>query len=568
MSTGNGLVEIHLDQFQSTLIRGTNGAGKSSGLLESLYFGLYGKPFRKINKGQLVNNLNKKGLVVEIEFDAGGHEYLVRRGIKPDLFEIHRDGEQLNQNAAARDDQQYLEDHILKMNGKAFMQVALLGRATYIPFMQLSPAQRREIVEDLLDIQTLGQMATLCKEELNSLKKTIEKCNNDLDLVEVKIEGEKSKAQALLEQQQRVVEDLKSQIQGQIKVVETAKAKVEGYRTEYDGAVEKEKVFNVQIKELKRQKQESDNEAGFLLKSVGPIKDTIAFFKKHEECPTCQQDITASTRHVKIADAEDSIANINSKVEAYKQTSSNLQVQISEVQEEIESLQGTKIEMVSRQSDVSGAKSTLDTLAGQLKRATSAMQVEDVDSSVLDNLEKKKLMIGKAINKLNHDKLVATIAQAALKDDGIRASIIEQYLPVINSTISTYLEKFELFVNFTISNTFEETITTGNGDLFTYNSFSEGERLRIDLAILLTWRTIAKMRNSASTNILLMDEILDSSLDNEGTLGLIDTLKDLHSNDNVIIVSHKGDGLDEKFDRIINVKKVKGFSVYTEEVNN
>lgn len=562
MSTGNAPVEIDLSNTQMTMIFGKNGFGKST-ILESLSFALYGKPFRKINKGQLVNNINKKDLLVELDFDANGSSWTIRRGIKPDLFEIIKDDVKLNQNAAVRDDQEYLEKNILKMNSKAFNQVAVLGRATYVPFMLLTPAQRREVIEDLLDIQVLGKMSTLCKERLNTVKKDIDKAEEHLELNRTKIEGEENKHDALKAQHEAMIQGLKDQLKDYITQADDVKQRIEQERPAYDESVKLKDQYEGEMSELEKQLHVLQNDISFLEKSITPVQNIITFFKHHDSCPTCKQSIDFEFKDSIVRDSNESIANINDKVSGLKVKVDQQSQQIDAVKEKIVELQGKQLPFIALQSDMKMANDRIQTAGNQIKKAMAASKVEDVDSTVLDNLRKTETIIKKAIDKLNHNKSVILIAQSALKDDGIKASVIEQYIPVINSMISDHLQQLELFVDFTLDNTFEESIVTGNGDKFTYNSFSEGERLRIDLAILLTWRMIAKMRNSASTNLLIMDEILDSSMDVDGINNLIESLRKMHADSNVIIISHKGDGLEDKFDRVLNVTKSRGFTSYS-----
>lgn len=553
MSTGNAWTEIQLDTNKSTLIVGDNGAGKST-ILDAICFALYGRPFRKINKPQLLNSINQKDLQVEVKFHIGRNNYMIKRGIKPGIFEIWRDGELLNQDAAARDYQLYLEESILKLNFKSFGQVVVLGSSTFVPFMQLSAKHRREVIEDLLDIQIFTVMNTLLKEKLSGNKDEIQEIKYTIDLLQNKIESAKKHNESIRELREGEVLKLKDKLREQIALIEAEQEAVNCIIDEIKDltdSISDKSAMKKKLQELNDIDRELTNKNRLLIKD-------IAFFESHDNCPTCRQGIehefkeetisSASTKSKEIVDAKEKLGAKGLKIE--------------ERLIEIEGIEGTisskNLQMSEHNANYKMAMSVCKSIKNELSEAEE--QVEGVDNSVIEDLSDELTKYHIKQSQLFEDKETIGIVAAMLKDGGIKTRIVKQYVPVMNKLVNKYLSAMDFFVQFELDENFNETIKSRFRDVFSYDSFSEGEKLRIDLALLFTWRAVSKLRNSVSTNLLIMDEIMDSSLDNAGTEEFLKIINELTLDSNIFIISHKGDQLYDKFDRVIKFEKVKNFS--------
>ena len=553
LSTGNAWTEIQLDTNKSTLIVGDNGAGKST-ILDAICFALYGRPFRKINKPQLLNSINQKDLQVEVKFHIGRNNYMIKRGIKPGIFEIWRDGELLNQDAAARDYQLYLEESILKLNFKSFGQVVVLGSSTFVPFMQLSAKHRREVIEDLLDIQIFTVMNTLLKEKLSGNKDEIQEIKYTIDLLQNKIESAKKHNESIRELREGEVLKLKDKLREQIALIEAEQEAVNCIIDEIKDltdSISDKSAMKKKLQELNDIDRELTNKNRLLIKD-------IAFFESHDNCPTCRQGIehefkeetisSASTKSKEIVDAKEKLGAKGLKIE--------------ERLIEIEGIEGTisskNLQMSEHNANYKMAMSVCKSIKNELSEAEE--QVEGVDNSVIEDLSDELTKYHIKQSQLFEDKETIGIVAAMLKDGGIKTRIVKQYVPVMNKLVNKYLSAMDFFVQFELDENFNETIKSRFRDVFSYDSFSEGEKLRIDLALLFTWRAVSKLRNSVSTNLLIMDEIMDSSLDNAGTEEFLKIINELTLDSNIFIISHKGDQLYDKFDRVIKFEKVKNFS--------
>jgi DNA repair exonuclease SbcCD ATPase subunit len=552
LSTGQQFTEVNLSESPSTLIVGNNGAGKST-ILDALCFVLFNKPFRKITKPQLMNSVNERELLVEVQFKIGTISYKIVRGIKPTVFEIYRNDELVDQNAANKDYQKYLEQSVLKLNYKSFTQVVILGSSTFVPFMQLPAGHRREVIEDLLDIQIFSQMNGLLKERIKDAKDEQRQCEYELELAQTKVDMqvrnianlESVDKQHIENQQQKFVanEDRIVDINLRIKEVEKDISIIEPEIQKLDHAVEKHEKF----KDMKSK----------IYHKLNTSKKNYDFFVENQTCPTCTQEIDKDLRQYKQAELNQKcveltdagsqimgqINTLNKNIKELRQKAS----QINEYRYEIQSL--TKEEMLLLKDNTS--------IMTEVGSDTSNLEKEKQDLETMTQALDNKLISCSNINKqTDHLKTVANL----LKDGGIKTKIISKFIPLINQRINKYLQSMDFYVNFTLDDSFNEKILSRFRDDFSYASFSEGEKQKIDLALLFTWREVAALKNSVSTNLLLLDEVFDSSLDQSATDELMRILKGLGEKTNLFVISHKGEVLYDKFERIVEFSKEGDFS--------
>lgn len=554
LSTGNQFTVLQLNRSKSTLVVGENGAGKSS-FIEALTFALYGKPFRNINKPQLVNSITGKNLLVELEFSIGKKNYMVRRGIKPTIFEIWQNGSLINQNADVREYQDVLEKNILKLNFKSFSQIVVLGSANYIPFMQLAAQQRRGMVEDLLDIQIFSTMNVLLKEKVSTNKSDLQEVDYQINLCEQKIEMHKKHLKSIQQNNKALIDQKKLKI-------EEHESAIEKHRVLVNELMSSAEDLNTQIADMEKvsaRKTKLIQMESALEDRVRKLNKDIKFFHDHDNCPTCKQGIdhnfkstTVETRTVRLQEVNDALVKIDLEVaKSHKRLDEIAKVnqQIHKLNEEISS-NNNQIKFFNRY--IADLHKEIDALNKQVKTDANAEDTKGYKKEQDLNREKKEQLI--------HHKSLLDISQHLLKDSGIKTKIIRQYVPVMNKLINKYLASMDFFVNFELDDNFNETIKSRFRDEFSYASFSEGEKMRIDLALMFTWRTIAKLRNSASTNLLIMDEVFDSSLDATGTEEFLKILESLTTDTNTFIISHKGDALFDKFHSVIKFEKHANFS--------
>lgn len=553
LSTGNTFTTIELGSSPSTLITGTNGAGKST-LLDAIVFGLYGKPFRKITKPQLINSINQKDMLVEIYFAVGGSNYMIRRGMKPNIFEIHKDGGLINQDAAKRDYQEYLESNILGINYKSFGQIVVLGSATYVPFMELPAQQRREIIEDLLDIQVFSTMGLLAKDQLGDIRKTIDDNSYQIELVENNIE---------LTQQNN--DEIR-------KIRETEVSKIKDKMNEHIDAIEsKNKIIDTQdeiIKVLyddisdkadeKQKFQDATEQRSDLERQRIAFEKELSFYHDHDNCPTCKQGIAHDFKEDQINEKNQQKRDIEEGLVSVANTIKTHQDRLNSISKIEEQIQDVNFKISEYRAEIKMSKNALMSMKKELDDAQR--EVEEVDTKALQKFEAKLEKLKAERIELLDEREVLGVVSTILKDGGIKARIISQYIPVMNKLINKYLAAFDLFVDFQLDEQFNEIIKSRFRDKFSYSSFSEGEKLRITLSIMLSWRSVAKLRNSVSTNLLILDETLDGALDGVGIESLIETLHSLNSDDNIFVISHRGDQFADKFDTSIRFDKVKNFS--------
>ncbi|NWJ57749.1 AAA family ATPase [Marine Group I thaumarchaeote] len=540
LSTGNQFTEVQLNKSSTTLIVGENGSGKST-VLDALCFGLFNKPFRRINRPQLVNSINDGGLLVEIEFDYGSKSYKVRRGIKKNIFEIYVDGKRLNQDAKVTDQQEYLEKTILKLNYKSFTQIVLLGTAGFVPFMQLKSIDRRAIIEDLLDIQIFSVMNVLLKNKISENKEDSQN-----------IEVNRKLSVAHISNTEEAINDLKKTKTNQIQ------------QNESDINTNEEEVdrLNTTVKKLMdeiskdKTAQSLEEWRGFqngierkMLASEGEIE----FYEKNDICLTCNQELNEEHKHKMIEEHHGLLHESGGAL-------LRLGNKIEDLQTRLDYVSKVQTAITTNQNQIQAISSYITKLKDQIK------EIEAREDDIEDKIRRLRNLKGDLKNcmekqeKLSAQKQLFETAYVLLKDTGIKTRIIKQYLPIMNTLINKYLASLDFFVSFNLDEKFEEKIKSRHRDEFTYDSFSEGEKMRIDLALLFTWRTIAKMKNSVNTNLLILDEVFDSSLDANGTEEFLKIINQLAGKQNTFIISHKGDVLFDKFKNVIKFEKYKNFS--------
>ena len=554
LSTGNQYTEISFTEHPTNLIIGTNGAGKST-LLDALTFSLFGKPFRKINKPQLVNTVNEKDCNVEVEFSIGNTKWKVVRGIKPNVFEIFRDGNALNQSAAALDQQKWFEQNVIKMNYKSFTQIVILGSSTFVPFMQLTATNRRDVIEDLLDIRIFSSMNNLMKDKIREVKDQIKV----LDLKkESLIDKVKMQENFIEEIESRGKENIKS------KEVRISELLIEENNLMNDNAYIEEDVFKLtkEIEGLDSAKEKLrtlGNLKGKISNKVSTITKEHKFFTQNTVCPTCNQDIEETFRINRIKDAQDKAKELQSGYKELEQAinkEEDRERQFSTLSKEITTL----THGISQNNiKIAGCQRQVRDLESEIQRVT--------DNLANRNTEHEKLTTFKDNLKTTYDELAQRkdtinyydFSYSLLKDGGVKTKIIKKYLPLINQQVNRYLQLMDFYINFSLDEEFNETVQSPIHEDFSYSSFSEGEKMRIDLALLFTWREVARMKNSVNTNLLIMDEVFDSSLDGFGTEEFLKIIRFVIKDANIFVISHK-ESLHDKFADVIRFDKVKGFS--------
>ena len=553
LSTGNTFIEIPLDKDSTTLIIGENGAGKST-ILDALCFGLFGKPFRNINKPQLLNTVNSSSCLVEVEFDVGKKKVKVIRGIKPNVFEIYVNGKMYNQDANVRDYQKYLEQQILKLNYQSFTQVVILGSSTFVPFMQLKARHRREVVEEILDIQIFSLMNMLLKQKLKSIDEEMRNVNYEFELTSEKISLQENYIEDLEANKNKILKEKISQSSEMDNKLFIKKETIRNLE-ERNGELAKE------ISDISKTQNRFEKLKGIqatLKEKHRAHTKLIDFFENNTDCPTCQQHIDETFKNNMIDNKKDAASKVSFGMQELVDELATTEKTLAYCNDVISRIQETTVEIAKENSSIV----ELEKYNTKIKTEIEHLQTDNVekeDHEKLKSLKKELAFIDKQKSKLREDKTYSEAARNMLTDTGIKTKIIKQYLPIMNKLINTYLTSMEFYVNFTLNENFEESIKSRYRDDFTYASFSEGEKMRIDLALLFTWRAVAKMKNSTNTNLLILDEIFDSSLDNTGTDEFLKILNTL-GNENVFVISHKQDALADKFRNTIKFEKVKNFS--------
>jgi len=553
LSTGNNFTEIQLDRNSTTLIIGENGAGKST-ILDALCFGLFGKPFRNINKPQLLNSVNGSAALVEVEFRVGTKKVKVVRGIKPNIFEIHVNGKLYNQDANSRDYQKYLEQQILKLNYRSFTQVVILGSSTFIPFMQLKSKHRREVVEEILDIQIFSIMNMLLKTQLKTIVDDMREVDYQYNLTNEKITLQEKYIDEMFMHKEKLIQEKTSLIGGNEEEVFKKNLDIK-FHTEKNiellNQITDNDSVNIKHNKLKDIQSQLKEKHRAHTKLVG-------FFESNEDCPTCQQHIDEIFKTDMIDKKQGEADRVDSGLKELKDELHKVISRQNNIKDIADKIRENEVHVAKENSSLIQLEKFNATLQSEIDQLIAG-EINKGDHNKLDEL--KQILSGFDIHKskLREDKTYAEAARNMLQDTGIKTKVIKQYLPIMNRLINTYLTSMEFYVNFTLNESFEETIKSRYRDEFTYDSFSEGEKMRIDLALLFTWRAVAKMKNSTNTNLLILDEIFDSSLDGTGTdefLKILNTLGD----ENVFVISHKQDALADKFKDTIKFEKIRNFS--------
>jgi DNA repair exonuclease SbcCD ATPase subunit len=555
LSTGQQFIEIDLDTSPTTLVVGNNGAGKST-MLDAMCFGLFAKPFRAVKKDQLVNTINEKDCIVEVEFIIGKKEYKIIRGIKPNIFEIWCNGDMLNQDAAVRDYQKHLEQHILKLNFRSFTQVVILGNASYVPFMQLKARHRREVVEEILDIEIFSKLNLMFREKQKAQDETIKQADFDYQLLDGKIDT-----------QQKHIDDISNTNKDTVnlKKVAITNSETDIKNYEEDIARVKRKITELQTEILDQTKV--TNKHSKLTSMEAKLENTcikhkkeLKFFQSHDDCPTCQQAIDEAFKKATIVVKEAKVVELELGMEQIDNAIQTSQKKLDKINQTVVAIREKELLINRYETSISEIHKYKSKIQKEIDDLSEEKFSTGVATGELNQLQEQLTEAGKDKLKHKEEKLYIDTARHLMQDTGIKTKIIKQYLPIMNQYINKNLADMDFFVNFSLDEEFNETIKSRHRDDFQYHSFSEGEKLRIDLAILFTWREIAKLKNSTNTNLLILDEIFDSSLDTAGTDEFMRILYRTMSKENVFVISHKGDTLIDKFPRVMKFEKYKNFT--------
>jgi DNA repair exonuclease SbcCD ATPase subunit len=553
LSTGNIFTEINLGEHSTTLIVGENGAGKST-FLDAITFSLFGKPFRNINKPQLVNSINEKDCIVEIEFTIGKINYKVVRGIKPNTFEIYVDGDLLNQDAKSKDYQDYLEKVILKMNYKSFTQIVILGSTNFTPFMQLSAADRRTVIEDLLDIQIFSSMNVIVKNKLHTLKDEATQLKIQIDNTKDKIDLHKKHLDELKKNTKEIVDAKKQEIE---------ENRTSLHQLQVEGS-QKEKqiddlVFQVSDEEFTTKRfNKLNNLEAKIEGNIQKLEKDIEFYSVNSTCPTCDQAIN---------NKEEKVHTCNSKITELSKGLKKLKEENDAVLQRINTIKATQKELKTFEQDLVRINTSRSQIGKYIKKLADEITEIENKPAMSDEFKAQSKELLNALQTFNEKRKTVSeqtqhydIVAQLLKDGGIKSKIIKQYVPVINKLVNKYLAAMDFFVNFNIDEEFKETIKSRHRDDFSYENFSEGEKKRIDLALLFTWRSVAKLKNSVNTNLLIFDEVFDGSLDINGTEEFMKLINMMNEGTNIFVITHKSDQMVDKFKHTIRFGKVKNFS--------
>ena len=555
LSTGQQFIEVQLDRSSKTLVVGENGAGKST-MLDALCFGLFQRAFRNIKKDQMVNSINEKDCVVEVEFLIGQNEYKIVRGIKPNIFEIWCNNVMLNQDAAVRDYQKHLETTILKLNFRSFTQVVILGNASFVPFMQLSSRHRRNVVEEILDIEIFSKMNFMLRTKVQAQDELIKQSDFNSQLIEGKIDSQKKHIEDLSGNNQQFIDKKKLEIQ-------KAQTDIDNYQLDIDRvSAEKTALQNEIIDETKinnKYKQLHNMEAK-LENTCSKHKKDLKFFETHNDCPTCQQTIDEAFKTSIIDKKKNKVVEIDSAMGQLVKEINTTETRLSKINETMVAIREKELLINRYETSISEINKYIIDKQNEIDELSDDKFTTGVATGQLTELQEQLTEAESTKVKQKEHKTYLDTARYLMQDTGIKTKIIKQYLPIMNQFINKNLADMDFFVNFTLDEEFNETIKSRHRDVFNYNSFSEGEKLRIDLSILFTWREIAKMKNSMNTNLLILDEIFDSSLDASGTDEFMRILTNKLAKENVFVISHKGDTLIDKFPSILKFEKYKNFT--------
>ena len=555
LSTGNQFIDIQLDRAQSTLVVGENGSGKST-MLDALCFGLFQRAFRNIKKDQMVNSINEKDCVVEVEFIIGQNEYKIIRGIKPNIFEIWCNGVMLNQDAAVRDYQKHLESTILKLNYRSFTQVVILGNASFVPFMQLRARHRRQVVEEILDIEIFSKMNLMFREKQKLQDELIKNSDFNCQLIDSKIESQKKHIEELSGNNQQSIDK---------KILEMQKAQtdIDNYQLDIDRVSAEKTALQKEILDetkINNKYKQLHNVEAKLENTCSKHKKDLEFFETHNDCPTCQQAIDKAFKSTMIDKKKNKVIEIDSGMKQIAKEIVTTETRLTKINDTMVAIREKELLINRFETSISEIKKYIDNKQNEIDELSDDKYTTGVAAGKLTKLQEQ--LTEAELAKVNHkeQKTYLDTARYLMQDTGIKTKIIKQYLPIMNQFINKNLADMDFFVNFTLDDEFNETIKSRYRDEFNYHSFSEGEKLRIDLAILFTWREVAKLKNSTNTNLLILDEIFDSSLDASGTDEFMRILNNKLAKENVFVISHKGDTLIDKFPSILKFEKYKNFT--------
>ena len=555
LSTGQQFIEVDLQKSNTTLVVGENGAGKST-MLDALCFGLFQRAFRNIKKDQLINSLNERDCVVEVYFTVGQKSYKVIRGIKPNIFEIWCDGDMLNQDAAQRDYQKHLEQQILKLNFRSFTQVVILGNASFVPFMQLRARHRRQVVEEILDIEIFSKMNIMFREKAKTQDEVIKQDDFQYSILDSKIEDKKTYIDDISNRGKDLADSKKVEIAKADADIDNYNFKILDIRKEI-ATLQKEILDETKVNNMKSKLHSMEAK---LENTCNKHKKDLKFFETYDDCPTCQQAIDAAFKATMIDKKKEKVTELDSAL-------GQIDKEIKTNQMRLDTINKTMVVIREKELLINRYETSIDQIEIQkrkLQNEVAKLQDENISTAEqkgeLNELQEQLIQTDIKKKADKEHKIYIDTARALMQDTGIKTKIIKQYLPIMNQYINKYLADMDFFVNFTLDEEFNETIKSRYRDEFNYHSFSEGEKLRIDLAILFTWREIAKLKNSTNTNLLILDEIFDSSLDSSGTDEFMRILHTTMNKENVFVISHKGDTLLDKFPRVMKFEKYKNFT--------
>jgi DNA repair exonuclease SbcCD ATPase subunit len=554
LSTGNYFTELDLHSNPTTLVVGANGSGKST-MLDALCFALFGKPFRNVNKPQLVNSINSRDAVVEIEFETNSREYRIVRGLKPNVFEIYCNGTLVTQSAAVKDYQEHLEKFILKLNYKSFTQIVILGSASFTPFMQLSAADRRSIIEDLLDIQIFSRMNGVLKEKYALLKENLSMGKHKQELITEKIEMQEKYITNITKDKADAIQLKRDNIASELLKIQANTEKSDALTKEIE--VLRDSIQDGTIVNKKSEKYYSLQED--LKKALTKANKDIKFYEENDDCPTCKQSLPNNFKNEMVYKRKDKIEQIRQGLRDIENKQTEVSLRQDEITRVMAKITSKVKDSQTYTSAITASLKYIDSINAEINSLTNDTTNLEEENEKLGKMKAEKLTQEVSLRELSDERAYYDIATLLLKDTGIKTKIIKQYIPIINKQVNKYLSAMDFFVNFNLDESFKETIKSRHRDDFSYASFSEGEKQRIDMALMLTWRAIAKMKNSSNTNLLILDEVFDSSLDANGTEDLMKILNILEHT-NLFVISHKGDILQDKFRNVMRFEKVNNFS--------
>jgi len=555
LAAGNTPIVIDLNNSDTTLIVGQNGAGKST-IIEAIVFALFNKSFRKVNKNQLINSINEKDCLVEVDFSIGSIDWKIRRGIKPGIFEIYKNNKLLDQSSSASDQQKWFEQSVIKLNYKSFTQIVVLGSSTFVPFMQLPAASRREIIEDLLDIRIFSTMNVVLKDRMKSTVENLKSFESEIVFLKEKAEMQQGHIKTIEKTTKKTIEQKQlkiSQLINEVNYIENELEDMRNLISQKNEDLSKFKGLDKKIKQL--EKEVTTN-----LNLITRTEKEQNFFKTTDKCPTCTQVLSSELKEKQISESSKIIDEAKSVIEKFKTNLDKANVLLKKQSNINKDITNLNLQMTADLGEIKTRNQLIEDIKTEINDIKNDTYNIDAEKEKLQSIASQGISVQKNITELKSQKRNYDLVFSLLKDTGIKSMIIRKYLPVMNQLINKYLQDLDFYVNFSLDEEFNETIKSRYRDDFTYSSFSEGEKMRIDLALMFTWRSIAKMKNSANTNLLILDEVFDSSLDVAGTEDFLRIIRSVNKDTNIFVISHKGEILFDKFDRVMKFEKSKNFS--------